>query len=661
MSKIDKTAINTIRFLSAEAIQKANSGHPGLPIGAAPAAYTLWSKHLKHNPKNPQWQNRDRFILSAGHASMLLYSLLHIFDYGVSIDDIKNFRQWESKTPGHPEFGQTVGVEATSGPLGQGLAMAVGFAMAEAHLAAEFNKPKYNVVDHYTYALTGDGCLQEGVASEASSLAGTLELGKLIVLYDKNNITIEGDIDVTFSEDVKKRYKAYGWQVLEVADGNEDIKAISDAIEEAKAEKKKPSLIIINTAIGYGCPAKQGSAGCHGAPLGQENIDAMKKNLGWEYKEPFFVPEEVKKHIAELQEVYTQEEKQWNDLFAKYCKAYPELATKYDAFFKPVPQSIFDNDEYWTFDEKPIATRQSSGEVLNRIAKKLPQLMGGSADLAPANNSLMKERDYFSAENRLGTNIHFGIREFAMAAVCNGMALHGGVVPYCATFLVFSDYLKGAIRMSALMKLPVTYVFTHDSIGVGEDGATHEPIEHLAALRATPGVYMFRPADSHETAAAYQFALTKSAPTAIALTRQPLPLYKQTGKGALKGGYILKDGGKTPDIILIGTGSEVELCMNAAEVLASKKINARVVSMPCMDLFEEQDAAYKESVIPNNIRKRMVVEAGTSFGWAKYVGLDGGYVTVDTFGASAPAKTLFEKFGFSTENVVAKALEVLNK
>ncbi|MEG1392898.1 MAG: transketolase [Christensenellaceae bacterium] len=661
MSKIDKTAINTIRFLSAEAIQKANSGHPGLPIGAAPAAYTLWSKHLKHNPKNPQWQNRDRFILSAGHASMLLYSLLHIFDYGVSIDDIKNFRQWESKTPGHPEFGQTVGVEATSGPLGQGLAMAVGFAMAEAHLAAEFNKPKYNVVDHYTYALTGDGCLQEGVASEASSLAGTLELGKLIVLYDKNNITIEGDIDVTFSEDVKKRYKAYGWQVLEVADGNEDIKAISDAIEEAKAEKKKPSLIIINTAIGYGCPAKQGSAGCHGAPLGQENIDAMKKNLGWEHKEPFFVPEEVKKHIAELQEVYTQEEKQWNDLFAKYCKAYPELAAKYDAFFKPVPQSIFDNDEYWTFDEKPIATRQSSGEVLNRIAKKLPQLMGGSADLAPANNSLMKERDYFSAENRLGTNIHFGIREFAMAAVCNGMALHGGVVPYCATFLVFSDYLKGAIRMSALMKLPVTYVFTHDSIGVGEDGATHEPIEHLAALRATPGVYMFRPADSHETAAAYQFALTKSAPTAIALTRQPLPLYKQTGKGALKGGYILKDGGKTPDIILIGTGSEVELCMNAAEVLASKKINARVVSMPCMDLFEEQDAAYKESVIPNNIRKRMVVEAGTSFGWAKYVGLDGGYVTVDTFGASAPAKTLFEEFGFSTENVVAKALEVLNK
>ncbi|MEF9864255.1 MAG: transketolase [Christensenellaceae bacterium] len=661
MSKIDKTAINTIRFLSAEAIQKANSGHPGLPIGAAPAAYTLWSKHLKHNPKNPQWQNRDRFILSAGHASMLLYSLLHIFDYGVSIDDIKNFRQWESKTPGHPEFGQTVGVEATSGPLGQGIAMAVGFAMAEAHLAAEFNKPKYNVVDHYTYALTGDGCLQEGVASEASSLAGTLELGKLIVLYDKNNITIEGDIDVTFCEDVKKRYKAYGWQVLEVADGNEDIKAISDAIEEAKAEKKKPSLIIINTAIGYGCPAKQGSAGCHGAPLGQENIDAMKKNLGWEHKEPFFVPEEVKKHIAELQEVYTQEEKQWNDLFAKYCKAYPELAAKYDAFFKPVPQSIFDNDEYWTFDEKPIATRQSSGEVLNRIAKKLPQLMGGSADLAPANNSLMKERDYFSAENRLGTNIHFGIREFAMAAVCNGMALHGGVVPYCATFLVFSDYLKGAIRMSALMKLPVTYVFTHDSIGVGEDGATHEPIEHLAALRATPGVYMFRPADSHETAAAYQFALTKSAPTAIALTRQPLPLYKQTGKDALKGGYILKDGGKTPDIILIGTGSEVELCMNAAEVLASKKINARVVSMPCMDLFEEQDAAYKESVIPNNIRKRMVVEAGTSFGWAKYVGLDGGYVTVDTFGASAPAKTLFEKFGFSTENVVAKALEVLDK
>ncbi len=653
MSKVDKTAINTIRVLSAEAIQKANSGHPGLPMGSAPIAYTLWAKHLKHNPKSPNWQNRDRFVLSAGHGSMLLYSLLHMFNYGLTMDDIKNFRQWGSKTPGHPEFGHTVGVDATSGPLGQGIAMAVGFAMAETHLASVFNKDDFNVVDHYTYALTGDGCLQEGVSGEASSLAGTLELGKLIVLYDKNDITIEGDISVTFGEDVKKRYKAYGWQVLEVEEGNTDIDAISNAIKEAKAEKTKPSLIIVKTKIGYGCPAVEGKAKCHGAPLGEDNIKELKETLKWEY-EPFTVPEEVKKHISELQDVYTQEENQWKELMAKYTAKYPDLAKQYEQYFAPVNTKLFEDESYWQFEDKPVATRQSSGEVINRLAKMLPNLMGGSADLAPANNSDMKDREFYSIANRGGTNIHFGIREFAMAAICNGMKLHGGVVPYCATFLVFSDYLKGAIRMSSLMNLGVTYVLTHDSIGVGEDGPTHEPIEHLAALRATPGVYTWRPADSKETAAAYMFAMTKNAPNAIALSRQPLPQQEKTGKDALKGGYAINDVAN-PDVILIATGSEVELCMQSAKQLEGEGIKARVVSMPCMELFEEQEDAYKKSVLPCNVTSRVIVEAGTSFGWAKYAGFEGQYVTIDHFGASAPAATLFKEFGFTQEAVVAAA------
>ncbi len=660
MSKVDKLAVNTIRVLSAEAIQKANSGHPGLPIGSAPMAYTLWANHMKHNPADPNWDNRDRFILSAGHGSMLLYSLLHIFDYGLSMEEIKNFRQWGSKTPGHPEFGHTKGVEATSGPLGQGIAMAVGMAVAEAHLAATFNKPKFNVVDHYTYALTGDGCLQEGVSGEASSLAGTLGLGKLIVLYDKNDITIEGNINIAFDEDVKKRYKAYGWQVLEVDDGNTDVKAISAAIEEAKAEKSKPSLIIIKTDIAYGSP-KQGSASSHGSPLGQENIDAMKKTLGWEYKEEFFVPEEVKKHVNELKAVFAEEQKQWTDMYAKYAKEFPELAAQYEAWKKPVEAKLFDTEEYWACEDKALATRQSSNEILNRLAKMVPNLMGGSADLAPANLTIMKERDDFGPGNMAGSNMHFGIREFGMAAIANGMALHGGLVPYCATFLVFSDYMKGAIRMSALMQLPVTYVFTHDSIGVGEDGPTHEPIEHLAALRATPGVYMWRPADTRETAAAYSFAMTSGKPNALAFSRQPLPQLAGTGKAALKGGYVLKDTEGTPDVILIATGSEVNLCVTAAEELAAKGVKARVVSMPCVELFEEQDAEYKKSVLPCDVRARVAVEAGSSFGWAKYVGLDGDTVSIDHFGASAPAGVLFEKFEFTAAKVVATAMGVVKK
>lgn len=652
----DNLTVNTIRLLSIEAVQKAKSGHPGLPIGSAPMAYTLWAKAMKHNPKNPKWDNRDRFILSAGHGSMLLYSLLHVFGYPVSMEDLKNFRQWGSLTPGHPEFGHTPGVEATSGPLGQGIAMSVGFAMAEKHLAAEFNKPGFDVVDHYTYVLTGDGCLQEGVSSEASSLAGHLGLGKLIMLYDRNEITIEGSTDVAFTEDVKKRYEAYGWQVLEVADGNNDLAAIERAINEAKAETNKPSLIIVHTEIGYGTPL-QGSHKCHGAPLGEENIAETKKNLGWEY-EPFTVPEEVKENIAELQKGFEASEQAWNDMMKEYAAKYPEDMKKYESYFKPVCACIFD-DDFYTF-EKPLATRQSSGEILNRLAAKLPNLMGGSADLAPSNNTLLKEREYFSKEVPTGTNIHFGIREFAMAAICNGMTLHGGLINYCATFMVFCDYLKPALRMSALMKLPVTYVLTHDSIGVGEDGPTHEPIEQLAMMRSIPDTYTFRPADSKETAAAYQVALTGGKPTCIALTRQTLPLYDETGRGALKGAYVLKDS-KDAQVILIGTGSEVELCMKAYDELAAKGVPARVVSMPCMELFEEQSEEYKESVLPAGIEARVIAEAGTSFGWAKYAGAKGQYVTIDHFGASAPAATLFKEFGFTVESVVEKALKAAGK
>lgn len=659
MSRIDELTVNTIRVLSAEAIQKANSGHPGLPLGSAPIAYTLWAKQMKHNPKNAKWDNRDRFVLSAGHGSMLLYSLLHLFGYGLTMEDIKQFRQWGSLTPGHPEYGHTVGVDATSGPLGQGIAMAVGMAMAETKLAAEFNKPGFDIVDHYTFALTGDGCLQEGVSGEASSLAGTLKLGKLIVLYDKNDITIEGDINVTFGEDVGKRYEAYGWQVLNVEDGNTDLDSIEKAIEAAKAEKEKPSLIIIKTKIGYGCPPVEGSAGCHGSPLGEENIKIMKENLGWK-EEPFTVPAEVKESMAKLQEEKLSVfEADWNELFAKYEKEYPELAAAYKKYALPVDESIFDNDEMWAF-EKGDATRNSSGAVINRLAKVVPNLIGGSADLAPANKSKMNDRDFYSPANRAGSNIHFGIREFAMAAICNGMALHGGLVPYCATFMVFSDYLKPALRMSALMKLPVTYVLSHDSIGVGEDGPTHEPIEQLAMLRSIPGTYTFRPADAKETTAAYQVAMTGGKPTAICVSRQNLPLYKESGKEALRGGYVIKDS-ENPDVILIASGSEVEICMNAYDELAAKGVKARVVSMPCVELFEEQSEEYKESVLPKEIKARVAVEAATSYGWAKYVGFDGEYLCIDHFGASAPAATLFKEFGFTTENVVAKAMKVVGK
>lgn len=660
--ELDKLSINAIRVLSADAIEKSKSGHPGLPLGAATMAYTLWSK-MNHNGKNPEWDNRDRFVLSAGHGSMLEYSLLHLFGYGVTVEDIKNFRQIGSLTPGHPEYGHTKGVEITTGPLGQGICNAVGFAIAEAHLGEKFNKPDYSVVDHYTYAIVGDGCLMEGISGEASSLAGTLGLGKLVVLYDSNNISIEGHTDIAFREDVARRYEAYGWQVLNITDGN-DIDAIEAAIEAAKAETTKPSMIIVKNQIGFGCPAKQGKASAHGEPLGAENVIAMKENLGWKTEPAFYVPDEVYTNMNEHIEKGEATEADWNKLFAEYSAAYPELAGEYAKWMSGEidKEALLNNEELWSFD-KEMATRDSSGIMINRLAALIPNFIGGSADLAPSNKTYMAGKGDFAAEDRSGQNLHFGVREHAMAAIANAIYAHGGLKVFCATFFVFSDYMKGAMRLSALMNLPIAYVLTHDSIGVGEDGPTHQPIEQLAALRSMPNMTVFRPADSKETAAAWYYAVTNgTTPTSLVLTRQKLPLYDGCAKRALKGGYILKDSKKeTPDVLLMASGSEVELIYKAANELAAKGIDARVISMPAFELFEAQDEAYKESVMPNKVRARVAVEALTSFGWHKYVGLDGEVISLDTFGASGNAETLFKQFGFTVENVVEKAVKVVGK
>ncbi len=662
MSNIDEMSVNAIRVLSADAIQKAKSGHPGLPLGAAPAAYELWSRHMNHNPADPEWKNRDRFVLSGGHGSMLLYSLLHLFGYGdLSIDDIKNFRQLGSKTPGHPEYGHTVGVEATTGPLGQGMAMAVGMAMAEAHLAAVFNKDGYNVVDHYTYVLGGDGCMMEGISSEAFSLAGTLGLSKLIVLYDSNNISIEGSTDIAFTEDVMKRFEAFGFQTIEVKDGN-DLAAIGAAIEEAKADKNRPSLIKIDTLIGYGCPAKQGKASAHGEPLGEENVAALKENLGWPCKEAFEVPEEVYANYKAIASDRAKAEDEWNKLFDEYCSKYPEMKEMWDNYYNGYDLSaLFNSEEYWAKSDKPEATRSTSGTVLNLIKQHMPNMIGGSADLAPSNKTNMKDAGDFSKDNYAGSNLHFGVREQAMTAITNGLALHGGLKPFAATFFVFSDYTKPMARLSSLMKLPVTYVFTHDSIGVGEDGPTHEPIEQLAAFRSLPNFTVFRPCDKVETSAAWMYAVTsKETPTALVLTRQNLPQMPGSSKDALKGGYIIDDSTKAvPDAIIIASGSEVSLAVDAKAELAKEGIDVRVVSMPSMDLFEEQSAEYKESVLPKAVRKRVAVEALSDFGWYRYVGLDGTVVSMKGFGASGPAAELFKKFGFTTEAVVEAVKSVM--
>ena len=658
---IEQKSVNAIRILAADAVQKANSGHPGLPLGAAAMTYELWAHHMNHNPADPNWKNRDRFILSAGHGSTLLYSLLHLYGYGLKVEDLADFRQMDSLTPGHPEYGHTVGVEATTGPLGAGLGMAVGMAMGEAHLAAVFNKPEYPVVDHYTFVLGGDGCMMEGISSEAFSLAGTLGLSKLIVLYDSNQISIEGSTDIAFTEDVQKRMEAFGFQTLTVEDGN-DTAAVGKAIEEAKADKTRPSFITVKTQIGYGCPAKQGKASAHGEPLGADNVTALKENLGWESMDAFYVPEDVYANYRNLAAAGADAQANWDKLFAGYAKEYPELKKLWDEYYdETIGRKLYDDEAFWAYDDKPQATRNLSGTLINRLKTAVPGLIGGAADLAPSTKTYMNDMGDFSKDNYAGRNLHFGVRELAMAAIGNGLALHGGLRAYVSTFFVFSDYTKPMVRLSALMNLPVTYVFTHDSIGVGEDGPTHEPIEQLAMLRAVPNLNVFRPADATETAAAWYHAATvTNAPTALVLTRQNLPQLAGSSKEALKGGYILEDSSKAePDAILIASGSEVSLAVEAKNMLAGEGIDVRVVSMPCMDLFEQQSQEYRDAVLPKSVRSRVAIEALSDFGWGKYVGLDGACVAMHGFGASAPAEQLFEKFGFTVERVVEVTKSVL--
>ena len=661
MQTVEQQTINAIRILSAEAVEKANSGHPGLPMGAAAMAYTLWAREMKYCPNDPHWQDRDRFILSAGHGSMLLYSLLHLFGYGLPMRELKNFRQWGSQTPGHPEYGHTAGVETTTGPLGQGVANGVGMALAEAYLAARFNRPGYAIVDHHTYVLSGDGCLMEGISYEAASLAGTLKLGKLILLYDSNDITIEGSTDTAFTEDVGKRFEAMDWHVQQVNDGN-DVQAIAAAIANAKAETTKPSMIRVRTQIGYGC-AKQGTAGVHGSPLGAECLAKTKESFGWPLEQDFYVPDAVYAHTKEVQDKGQEASSEWERLFAAYREEYPELAEEWEQWHRDeLPVDLEQDESFWQFDEGKMATRASSGLVLNRLSERIPNLIGGSADLSPSNNSEMKNRDYYSPENRTGSNIHFGVREHAMAAIGNGMVLHGGLKPYVATFFVFSDYMKPAMRLSALVKLPLVYILTHDSIAVGEDGPTHEPVEQLASLRSIPNFTVFRPADSREAAAGWYAAMTRrTSPTGLVLTRQGLPLLPGSGQDALKGGYVLKDNGEKPDMILMASGSEVSVIMDAAERLTGLGINARVVSMPSFELFEEQDPSYRESVLPEDVPVRLAVEAASPFGWHQYVGLKGAIIGMTGFGASAPGDELFKRFGFTPDDVVEKALELLKR
>lgn len=664
MNTMDTSCVNAIRILSADAIEKANSGHPGLPLGAAPMAYELWAYHMKHNPNDAKWENRDRFVLSGGHGSMLLYSLLHLFGYGVKLDDIKNFRQWGSITPGHPEYGQTIGVDASTGPLGAGMAMAVGMAMAEAHLAALFNEPAYPIVDHYTFVLGGDGCLMEGISSEAFSLAGTLGLHKLIVLYDSNHISIEGDTRLAFTENVQERMKAFGFQTITVEDGT-DLQAIGAAIEQAKADTEHPSFITVKTEIGYGCPAKQGKASAHGSPLGVDNVRALKNKVGWpDVDTPFFVPDEVYAYYQSLGARGETAQAEWESLFSAYSEAYPEKRKLWNAMHHGIDkEQLLKDDLFWQFEDKAQATRSVSEIMINRLQERMPQLMGGSADLAPSNKTYMKEGGDFSRTDYRGRNIHFGVRELAMSGIMNGLALHGGIHPYGGTFFVFSDYMKPMIRLAALMELPNTYVLTHDSIGVGEDGPTHEPVEQLAMYRAMPNMIVFRPADAMETAAAWYTAVTSQhTPVALILSRQNLPQLVGSSKEALRGGYIISEANKTiPDAILIATGSEVALALQAQTVLQKQQIAVRVVSMPSMELFEQQDEAYRKAVLPAFIRARVAIEAGSSFGWQRYVGLDGATVTLDRFGASAPAEVLFKEFGFTVDHIVEKTKQVLRK
>ncbi|WP_080874560.1 transketolase [Oceanobacillus timonensis] len=661
--QIEQLSINTIRTLAIDAIENASSGHPGLPMGAAPMAYTLWTDFMDHNPKNSKWFNRDRFVLSAGHGSMLLYSLLHLSGYKVSIGDLKNFRQWDSKTPGHPEVHHTDGVEATTGPLGQGIAMSVGMAMAEAHLGATYNKEGYNVVDHYTYAIVSDGDLMEGISHESASLAGHMGLGKLIALYDSNDISLDGDLDRSFSDNTEQRFKAYGWQVLRVEDGN-DLASIRQAIKEAQQNKDQPTLIEVKTVIGYGSPNKSASSAAHGAALGADEVKLTKENYNWTYDE-FHVPEEVYADFKEkIVDDGSDKEAAWNQLVAAYKEAYPELGKNFELALKgELPENW---DEHLPVYEEgsKLATRASSGEVLNAVAKTVPNFFGGSADLAGSNKTTINDETDFTKEDYSGRNIWFGVREHAMGAALNGMALHGGLNIFGGTFFVFSDYLRPSIRLASIMNAPVTYVFTHDSIAVGEDGPTHEPIEQLAALRAMPHLSLIRPADANEVQAAWRIALeSTNQPTALVLTRQNIPTLAHTAElaydGVKKGAYIVSDSEKeTPDTLLLATGSEVHLAVAAQEALKAKNIDARVVSMPSWDRFEAQDEAYKNKVLPKEVTARVGIEMASSFGWDRYVGLEGKTLTIDRFGASANGDLIIEKYGFTVENVVQLVEEV---
>jgi transketolase len=662
---LDQLAINSIRFLAVDAIEKAKSGHPGLPMGAAPMAYVLWQKFMQHNPKNPQWFNRDRFVLSAGHGSMLQYALLHLTGYdSVSIEDIKNFRQWGSSTPGHPENFETAGIEVTTGPLGQGIANGVGLALAEAHLAAKFNKPDATLVDHYTYVIVGDGCNMEGISGEAASIAAHWGLGKLIVLYDDNHISIDGSTDVAFTEDVSARFDAYGWHTIHVKDGNTDLAAIEAAIAAAKKVTDKPTMIKVTTIIGYGSPNKSNTAGIHGAALGEAEIKLTREYLGWEYA-PFELPADAVTHMREAIANGAKAESAWNDTLASYTSKYPTEAADFASLTsRKLPAGWDSVLPTYTPADSAVASRKHSEICLNKLAAVLPGLIGGSADLTHSNLTEIKTSGDFQKGAYQNRNVHFGVREHAMGAICNGIALHNsGLIPYGATFLIFSDYMRAPIRLSALSKAGSIWVMTHDSVGQGEDGPTHQPIETIASLRAIPNLTVIRPADGNETSGAYKVAIEKANqtdPTLLALSRQNLPNLPGTSiAGVAKGAYTIVDAAGTPDIILIGTGSEVMLCVTAAEKLTAEGKKVRVVSMPSWELFDEQDAAYKESVLPKAVTKRVAVEAACSQGWHRFVGIDGGLVTIDRFGASAPGGVVMEKFGFTVDNVVKTAKEVL--
>lgn len=663
---IEQLAINTIRFLAIDGVQKANSGHPGMPMGCAPIAYSLYSKIMKHNPANPKWINRDRFILSAGHGSMLLYSILHLCGYGVSLNELKNFRQWGSITPGHPEFGLTPGVETTTGPLGQGFSNAVGMAIAQAHLASMFNKDDIKLIDHFIYGICSDGELMEGISHESASLAGHLKLGKLIFFYDDNKITIDGSTSLAFSEDISKRFDAYGWHVQTVVDVN-DVASLEAAVTNAQSVSDKPSLIITKTHIGFGSPNKQDSSDAHGSPLGEAEIKLTKQNLGWQEEAAFFIPDEVKEYFKQVQVNGKSVEEEWNRKFLDYQKKYPEEAK----LFSEVMHGEFGNEwksklPVFEDDGKKMATRTASGKVINSIASSLPTLIGGSADLAPSNNTFLKDYKTFSSENYSGRNFHFGIREHGMAGVMNGMAIYGGVIPYGATFLVFSDYLRPSIRLASISKIKPIYIFTHDSIGLGEDGPTHQPVEHLASLRAIPGLVVIRPADANETSAAWSAAIElKGSPVALILTRQGLPILDQkkypSAENLLKGAYILKDPNSKPDLILMASGSELSLALNASERLEAAGRKVRVVSFPSWELFEMQSGKYKNTVLPPNVKKRISIEAGASQGWQKYIGDEGVSISMESFGASAPVEILLEKFGFTVENILEHANKILSE